>query len=409
MATETTTKWKSINLEKECLFERGMETGADAYNTEGIGDRFIRVVDVTESRDTPIFVDGIHTTKRVKKSDILLTLDGTVGAVRMGLEGIYSTGVRKVSFRNGHYSNRFLYYLLQSVGVQRKIDLFSSGSTIKHASAAIPQLLVDVPEDIQAQENIADILSTLDRTIERTDELIKKYERVREGMMLTIFKYGVDENGQINIETNSSKESPIGIIPSGWEVVSLLSVTAKITKGESPNWQGYEYQDEGILFITSENVRDGFIDYEKSKFIPPVFHSKLERSQLKNNDLLINLVGASIARSALFQSNKPANVNQAVALVRFNSQFDPRFYLAYLQIQENISRLLGEQVETARANLSLANIRNYLVPKPPLEEQERIADTIAAITNLLDAEKDYKSKLVSLRAGLMRDLFTPTK
>ncbi|TAJ13621.1 hypothetical protein EPO56_03015, partial [Patescibacteria group bacterium] len=96
MATSTTTKWKTISLEKECWFERGMETGADAYNTEGIGDRFIRVVDITESRDNPIFVDGIHTTKRAKKKDILLTLDGTVGAIRTGLEGIYSTGVRKV-------------------------------------------------------------------------------------------------------------------------------------------------------------------------------------------------------------------------------------------------------------------------------------------------------------------------
>ena len=60
--------WKNISLEKECEFERGVEPGAEAYNTEGIGERFIRVVDVTESRDNAVYVD-VPTTKKIKKSD----------------------------------------------------------------------------------------------------------------------------------------------------------------------------------------------------------------------------------------------------------------------------------------------------------------------------------------------------
>ena len=109
--------WEKVNLGVACNFERGIEPGADAYNSDGIGERFLRVVDVTESRNDPVYVD-IRTAKKLKENDIALTLDGTIGAVRMGLTGIYSTGVRKVSFKNGVNSNRLLYYILQSNDIQ---------------------------------------------------------------------------------------------------------------------------------------------------------------------------------------------------------------------------------------------------------------------------------------------------
>ena len=79
--------WQKINLGVACNFERGIEPGADAYNSEGIGERFLRVVDITESRNDPVYVD-IRTTKKLKENDIALTLDGTIGAVRTGLNCI---------------------------------------------------------------------------------------------------------------------------------------------------------------------------------------------------------------------------------------------------------------------------------------------------------------------------------
>ena len=398
--------WKEVNLGIACSFERGIEPGAEAYNSEGIGERFLRVVDVTESRNNSVYVD-IVTTKKLKKEDIALTLDGTIGAIKRGLEGIYSTGVRKVSFKDNKNSNKLLYYILQSHNIQNTIDLYSSGSTIKHASSSIPYLTSAIPIAYNEQEKIAEILALIDNVIEETNALIEKYKSVKSGLMQYFFQYGIDKNGEIrNESTHSFKKTLLGMIPNEWDVVSVLDITDKITKGESPNWQGFSYQEEGIFFLTSENVRNGYVDYDLSKFIPPEFHSKLERSRLKKDDLLINLVGASIARTALFNKDMEANINQAVALVRFTGGIIPEFYMHYFQIPKNIDRLLGEQVETARANLSLTNIRDFLVVKPPKSEQVRITGFLSEIDRTIFEESTYLNKLIRIKQGLMEDLLS---
>src|SRR5690606_13813992 len=104
----------------------------------------------------------------------------------------------------------------------------------------------------------------------------------------------------------------------GWEVRSLGSLSCLITKGSSPTWQGVKYVDDNsqILFITSENVRDGFINISEPKYLERKFNEIQPRSKLKKGDLLINIVGASIGRAAIFDIDADANINQAVALVR---------------------------------------------------------------------------------------------
>src|SRR5690606_10552099 len=48
--------------------------------------------------------------------------------------------------------------------------------------------------------------------------------------------------------------------PKGWEVDALEQLSTRVTKGESPKWQGFEYGSEGVRFITSENVLWGSLD-----------------------------------------------------------------------------------------------------------------------------------------------------
>jgi len=153
--------------------------------------------------------------------------------------------------------------------------------------------------------------------------------------------------------------------PKGWEVRQLKELSFRITKGESPKWQGHDYVEEGALFVTSENVRDGFLDINSPKYVPLEFNKKLSRSELKKDDVLINLVGASIGRSAIFTGySVPANVNQAVAVVTLNDTLDPLYLLTLLSSQSGKELLIGNKVEAARANISLRDIRGLEIPVP---------------------------------------------
>ncbi len=181
-----------------------------------------------------------------------------------------------------------------------------------------------------------------------------------------------------------------------WSTHTGEELTTKITKGSSPRWQGFEYQKEGVLFITSENVRDGYLDITAPKYLPDAFGDKAKNSKLWRGDILINIVGASIGRVCTFNLEKvEANVNQAVCVFRVKSPHLPEFFLQYFQAPHVRSRLMGETSDSARPNLSLTDFREFEFEVPPVQEQRKIAKILRTWDEALE-------KLEALRAGNLR-------
>lgn len=176
---------------------------------------------------------------------------------------------------------------------------------------------------------------------------------------------------------------------SGRKTGVLANLALRITKGESPEWQGFTYQDGGPLFIRSENVGWGELDLSKKTHIPVEFHQKLSRSQLKGTDVLINLVGASIGRSCIVPENLgEANVNQAVAVITPDPERVDSHYLMHYLISVPAQDILhGGKVETARPNISLDDLRRLPIPLRPIEEQRRIVNHLDDLQSKVDALK----------------------
>src|ERR671931_469822 len=85
----------------------------------------------------------------------------------------------------------------------------------------------------------------------------------------------------------------------------------------SPGWQGFDYESDGIVFIRSQNVRWGYLDVSDLVFLSPKFNDTHANSIIRDGDVLLNLVGASVGRSALATASiDGANTNQAVAVIR---------------------------------------------------------------------------------------------
>jgi type I restriction enzyme, S subunit len=178
-------------------------------------------------------------------------------------------------------------------------------------------------------------------------------------------------------------------IPKNWEWVRLGSLVEVITKGSSPKWQGINYVEDnsGTLFITSENVQNYIIDITEPKFVEAKFNEIEPRSILKRNDILMNIVGASIGRTAIFDRDDIANINQAVCLIRFISPekfIELRYILHFFNSPVCISFMFDKQVDSARANLSMGNIAKFPIPLPPLAEQKRIVEKCDRLLSTCD-------------------------
>ena len=173
-------------------------------------------------------------------------------------------------------------------------------------------------------------------------------------------------------------------LPSGWVWCRLDDLCEIITKGSSPKWQGINYIDNnknGILFITSENVGSEAILLENRKFLEKRFNQVQPRSILKTDDILTNIVGASIGRSCIYNLGyEDCNINQAVALIRLIDSSFGKYIIKYLNSSTAYSIMLDKRVDTARANISLTTLACFPVPLPPLSEQHRI---VARVEELL--------------------------
>jgi type I restriction enzyme S subunit len=137
---------------------------------------------------------------------------------------------------------------------------------------------------------------------------------------------------------------------------------------------------------------------EKPKYVEEKFNLKDKKSILQNGDVLTNIVGASIGRTAIFDLDAVANINQAVCLIRCKPSLLYNFYLTYLLNSPVFKQVLHDnEVNNARANLSLSFFSQLALPMPPIAEQLKIVaklDCLREETQHL--ESLYQQKLTAL-------------
>ena len=243
----------------------------------------------------------------------------------------------------------------------------------------------------------------LQRIRKEKERLVKEGKLKKKDLAFSnIFK---DEEGKwleiIGTETKEITDDIPFDIPSKWEWVRLKELVSLITKGSSPSWQGVKYVETGILFITSENVREGYLDLKSPKYLEAKFNELQSRSILRKGDLLTNIVGASIGRTAEFNfETDNSNINQAVAVIRLLDKSLNAFLLKLFNSPFVVTQMLGKTVETARPNISLGSVENLLVPLPPLAEQRRIVAKIEELMPLVERYGKAQQALDQLNESL---------
>ena len=175
-------------------------------------------------------------------------------------------------------------------------------------------------------------------------------------------------------------------LPESWCWCRLKNLSSIITKGSSPKWQGVAYvEKDGVPFITSENVGEEQIFLNKTKYVESKFNDMHPTSILQKGDILTNIVGASIGRTAVFNIDiSNANINQAVCIVRLVDLELGHYLVKFMNCPVALKMMTSNSVESARANLSLSSVGDFLIPLPPLAEQKRIVEKIEELMQYCD-------------------------
>ncbi|HFJ7381740.1 restriction endonuclease subunit S [Enterococcus faecium] len=182
-----------------------------------------------------------------------------------------------------------------------------------------------------------------------------------------------------------------------WEERKLGEVTVKIGSGKTPKGGSAVYSEKGIPLLRSQNIYNDRVNFNDIVYITKGIDDSMANSHVLKDDVLLNITGASIGRSAVYSKEHLANVNQHVCIIRPGKNVNPFF------IQLNITSPKGQkeielnQAGGGREGLNFQQIARMTFFFPNKEEQAKIGtffkqldDTIALHQRKLDLLKETK-------------------
>jgi type I restriction enzyme, S subunit len=247
------------------------------------------------------------------------------------------------------------------------------------------------------------VLSTVRQAIETTEGVIAATRELKRSMMKHLFTYGtvpVHEADQVPL-----KETEIGEIPEAWEVLKLGDlVTKKITDGTH---QTPTYTNEGIPFITAKDINEGFIDFSDSKYISLEEHEVLTRRvKPERGDILLSKVG-TLGNVAQVDTDISFSIFVQLALIKPDSKTVVPSFLKYALLSKKVqSEIIRTSSQSTMKYIGVGKIAKLSIPKPLIEEQERIRYILEIIDNKISSELHQKASLEELFNSLLHYLMT---
>ncbi len=362
---------------------------------------------LTSTRDT-ITQYGLKNSSAwvITEPHVLYSMYATVGKPAINCISCATNQAIIALKENSLILREFLYY--QLLFIRPFVYKYTSQTTQSNLNATIVRNLpIKYHRDILVQDKIATILQTIDDAIEKTEELIAKYQQIKAGMMHDLFTRGLTPDGKLRPTREQAPElyyeTPIGWIPKEWEVNAfgalfdiqlgkMLSRAAKTGK-----WNAFYLANRNIQWDDID-----FSDLEVMDFLP---HER-EKYKLFEGDLLV-CEGGEVGRTAIWRNVMDNCFYQkAIHRLRAKSNISPEYVLRYMQYAK-LNCLFNNYVsQTSIAHLTREKLSQILMPVPQTDEQENIKNYFDGIDSKIKSEKQFLNKQILLKQGLMHDLLT---
>lgn len=374
-------EWELRKIGDICVVNAGQSPEGKYYNSKGNGLPFYQ----GKKEFTEKFIGQAATwttsiTKLALEGDILMSVRAPVGPVNIAREKICIgrgiAGIRPLPTVSGEYLYNFLvFYEKKIIGNSGAVFNSISKSQIEDIKIPLPPLseqqrIVSILDETFAA--IAKAKQNAERNLQNAKELFETY-------LQSVF----ENKGE------------------GWEEKRLGETTLKIGSGSTPRGGNESYKTEGISLVRSMNVHDLKFREKNLAFIDDKQAHALSNVTLQENDILLNITGASVARCCLIPSQYlPARVNQHVSIIRAKREFiEPAFLNLLLTSRYYKDQLLltGEQGATRQA-ITKAQLENFKIAFPQsLNEQQSILKKLHLISDESQKlQSIYKQKLSNL-------------
>jgi type I restriction enzyme S subunit len=185
----------------------------------------------------------------------------------------------------------------------------------------------------------------------------------------------------------------------GWEVKTLDEVCLFENGDRGENYPSKAIQTtSGVPFINAGHLTDFGIDYETMNYIPRERFNLLGNGKVRKNDILFCLRG-SLGKFATVGDLSEGAIASSLVIVRPKVCALNKYILAYFQSDLCAKMIDDFRNGTAQPNLSAGNLKKFIIPIPPLLEQQRIVAILdAAFASIATAKANTEQNLKNARA-----------
>ena len=408
--------WEALSLRENFDFFQNNTYSRDCLNpSEGniqnihYGDVLIKYGTLLDCEMEPIpFINPdiqVNLVKRlVQSGDIIIAdtaEDNTVGkateVINVGKRNVVA-GLHTVFFRPhpGLFSERFLGYFINSSAFHDQLLPYIVGTKVSSVSKGSLQETFVLRPPLPEQRAIAAALSDVDGYITALERLIAKKRNIKQGAMQELL------TGKRRLPGFNGE----------WETKKLVDYCSLITKQTGFDYTSYikpalliSNQPNTLPMIQTINFRGRKFSFNTDYYIPESVAENFPNIILSERCILFSIVGASVGNVGLYPGGF-AFCGGAIGITRFYNSQDVEWVYYYLCSQNGQDQIRNVTKGGAQATVTIADIRNFVIPTPTIEERT----AIAAILSDMDAEIDaLTAKLVKIRnikQGMMQELLT---
>lgn len=241
-----------------------------------------------------------------------------------------------------------------------------------------------------------------------TESALKRLEMIKkERFQIAETKREIVEITEMFNEFNSEK----CINNNDWLYVKANMFCYNISCGGTPS---KDISDEGeIPFLKVYNIVKNKVAFEyKPQYIPKEVHkSKMKKSILKPNDVIMNIVGPPLKKIAIIpEEYTEMNMNQAIVRFRPIKCVMPKYLFFCLQYDETLRDVINEtRGVVGQSNISISQSRNLVMPIPSFGEQavivRKLEELIEKEEIVLEGIIIAKKKLEILKQSILSKAF----
>jgi type I restriction enzyme S subunit len=304
---------------------------------------------------------------------------------------LIDNNVAALKGKKGETIDSFVYYTFSLISLED----YSGGAVPSVNKSTIENILIPCP-NIPEQQKIADCLSSLDELIEAEDAKLKALQQHKKGLMQELFPAEGETFPKLRFPEFRDAEV--------WNNTVLGDTLISITNGLSVS---QTVETRGYKVTRIETISDRTINLNKVGYINT--EQDISEYKLKIGDILFSNINsiAHIGKTVII--DRDYDLHHGMNLLRLQvdkRQNDPRF-IFYLLNSEEIRASFRERANKAvnQASINQTALSRVPISNTILAEQQKIADCLSSLDELIEVESGKLDALKHHKKGLMQQLF----